>query len=172
MPLLSRCSLWAAGEMALNSMRAVAQATIQELQGKIKDRDAQIASLEGKLGHQREDYAVEREQLRAEVQVLTQQLMQRDNAQIGQAREAMEAASRRVGLKGNGKEDIPYDELRRLLNEQTVEIEKKAAVVLAKESMILVGAGGQRCGDLLAWHSGSIHCWKLLQLHPAPGHES
>eukprot|EP00879_Flechtneria_rotunda_P017649 GHRR01018501.1.p1 GENE.GHRR01018501.1~~GHRR01018501.1.p1 ORF type:complete len:2335 (+),score=1054.13 GHRR01018501.1:417-7421(+) len=110
-------------ETALTQLRSVAEAAMHELQGRVKDREAQVASLVAKLQEQQAAYLAQHAKDRAEIEALNHKLFESGAASIAGLKANLARASAVLAATGDGREEVPYEQLKLLLEERSSEVE-------------------------------------------------
>eukprot|EP00878_Enallax_costatus_P003415 GHUV01003625.1.p1 GENE.GHUV01003625.1~~GHUV01003625.1.p1 ORF type:complete len:1706 (+),score=714.87 GHUV01003625.1:54-5120(+) len=113
----------AADQIALDQLRNVAEAAIRELQAKVKDREKQIDDLKAKLQEHHQGYLAQHAKDRAEIEALNNKLFESGAASIAGLKANLQRATAVLAATGDGSEEVPYEQLRLLLEERTSECE-------------------------------------------------
>ncbi|WIA18956.1 hypothetical protein OEZ85_003625 [Tetradesmus obliquus] len=113
----------AADETALAQLRAVAEAAIRELQAKVKDREEQLEQATAKLQEHQAAYLAQHAKDRSEIEALNNKLFESGAASIAGLKANLARATAVLAATGDGREEVPYEQLRLLLEERSAEAE-------------------------------------------------
>ena len=95
-----------ADEGALAQLRAVAEASIKDLQSKVEDREAQVAALEARLQEHQAAYLAQHAADRAEIERLNSKLLESGAASIAGLKATLQRAATALAAAGDGREEV------------------------------------------------------------------
>ncbi|KAF8064552.1 hypothetical protein HT031_003352 [Scenedesmus sp. PABB004] len=104
-------------------LRSVAEAATRELHAKVADREAQLAALAGRLAEHQAAYLAQHAKDRAEIEALSNKLFDSGAASIAGLKANLSRTTAALAATGNGREQLPYEQLRLLLEERSSEAE-------------------------------------------------
>jgi hypothetical protein len=95
-------------EGALAQLQAVAEASIKDLQSKVKDREAQVAALEARLQEHQAAYLAQHAADRAEIERLNSKLLDTGAASIAGLKATLQRAATALAAAGDGREEVSW----------------------------------------------------------------
>lgn len=130
----------AAQSAAMEQMRALAEASLSELQARIGERDGQIAKLQQRLSEQQAEAVGQQQKARQELQALSQRLLDKDAGSLQGLRAALQQVQVQVARTAAGADlqEVPYEQLRAQLEEKAAEVEVLAAQLQQKQAELEV----------------------------------